>query len=260
MILSPQILSQAKAELAENGFTIFTDVFDYDILQSFAKTIEQASTTNSNFRRTNDLFAIRNLLQEVPALSDLLWTTSFNQFLNMLIGYGNDCVKGIYFDKPAQSNWVVPYHQDLQISVDRREQVARWINWNQRHGRWSVQPSHYYLNYLYTVRIHLDECNEKNGALKVVPGSHKLGILPDATMQELDKTKAVICTVPKGGILVMRPLLVHTSGKSTSEANRRVIHLEFTDRKLPKGLQWREFTTRQNKLDYANQLFSKTKA
>jgi ectoine hydroxylase-related dioxygenase (phytanoyl-CoA dioxygenase family) len=78
-------------------------------------------------------------------------------------------------------------------------------------------------------------------------------------MQELDKTKAVICTVPKGGILVMRPLLFHASGKSTSEANRRVIHVELTDRKLPNGLQWREFSHRQSKLDHVNEVVGQTK-
>ena len=253
------MLDQAKAELAENGFTILTDVFDHNTLHSFADAIEQASATNSNFRHTNELFAIRNLLQEVPTLPGLLWTASFNRLLNTLIGYGTDCVKGIYFNKPAGSNWVVPYHQDLQISVDRREQVARWINWNQRHGQWSVQPSHYYLNYLYTVRIHLDDCDATNGALKVIPGSHRLGILPDIDMQALDKKQTVVCVVPKGGILVMRPLLVHASGKSTSEANRRVIHLELTDQRLPKGLQWREYSRRQNKLDHANEVISQMK-
>ncbi|MBD2752232.1 phytanoyl-CoA dioxygenase family protein [Spirosoma validum] len=126
------------------------------------------------------------------------------------------------------------------------------MNWNQRHGQWSVQPSRYYLNYLYTVRIHLDDCDETNGALKVVPGSHRLGILSDAAMQDLDKQSAIVCTVPRGSILVMRPLLVHASGKSTSNTNRRVIHLELTDRRLPKGLQWREFSRRQSKLELAN--------
>ncbi|MBD2752233.1 phytanoyl-CoA dioxygenase family protein [Spirosoma validum] len=121
MNVHQQKLEQARIELAENGFTILTNVFDNDILQLFAHAIEHASATNASFRRTNDLFAIRNLLQEVPTLSPLLWQAYFNKLLNTLIDYGTDCVKGIYFDKSAQSNWVVPYHQDLQISVDHRE-------------------------------------------------------------------------------------------------------------------------------------------
>ncbi len=251
------MLNQARNELAEKGFTILPDAFTDKTLHLFIEAIEQASATNANFRRTTNLFAIRNLLQEVPTLPKLLWTVPFNRLLDAVIGYGHDCVKGIYFDKPAQSNWVVPYHQDLQISVDRREQVARWTNWNQRHGPWSVQPSHYYLNYLYTVRIHLDDCDATNGALKVIPGSHRLGILPDADLQMLDKRQATICTVPKGGLLIMRPLLVHSSGKSISHTNRRVIHLELTDRQLPKGLQWHEFSRRWTKLDHARDFLSR---
>ncbi|MBD2702058.1 phytanoyl-CoA dioxygenase family protein [Spirosoma sp. BT702] len=142
------------------------------------------------------------------------------------------------------------------MSVDRQEQVAHWTNWNSRHGSWSVQPSHYYLNYLYTVRIHLDYCDEKNGALKVIPGSHRLGILPDADLQTLNKSQATICAVLKGGLLIMRPLLVHASGKSTSNTNRRVIHLELTDRQLPKGLQWREFSRRWTKIGYTRKMLT----
>ncbi len=250
-------MHQVRNDLAENGFIILPNSIDDSTLASSADAIEQVSITNTNFRRTNDLFAIRNLLQEVPELDKLLWHAPFNRLLDQVVGYGTDCVKAIYFDKPAGSNWVVPWHQDLQISVDRQESVARWTNWNRRHGQWRVQPSTYYLNYLTTVRIHLDECDETNGALKVIPGSHKRGILTDADLQSLDKTQAVTCCVPKGGLLIMKPLLVHASGKSTGSGNRRVIHLELTDRSLPKGLQWREYSRRWTKLEQARDLASR---
>ncbi|MBO0938219.1 phytanoyl-CoA dioxygenase family protein [Fibrella sp. HMF5335] len=242
----------AKAELAQKGFTIVPNVFSTSQLNELAKTIDALSMHSPNIRQSMDVFAIRNLLQEVPSLPQLLWQGSFNILLDKLIGYYYHAVKGIYFNKPAGSNWIVPWHQDLQISVDRQENVYGWTNWTNRHGQWSVQPSAYYLNQIYTVRIHLDDCDETNGALKVLVGSHKQGILADPDIQALDKTKAVICNVPKGGLLVMRPLLVHASAKSTSSANRRVIHLELTQSHLPKGLQWREFSHRWTKMDATN--------
>ncbi|MFD2569908.1 phytanoyl-CoA dioxygenase family protein [Spirosoma soli] len=235
---------RARAELAENGFTILPGVFDNATVQCLINTIDQASIDSSNARATAHLFAIRNLLQEVPSLARLLWTSPINHLLDAVTGEGTNCIRAVYFDKPAGSNWVVPWHQDLHISVDRQESVSQWINWNHRHGPWSVQPSADYLESIYTIRIHLDDCDASNGALKVIPASHKLGILPEATIRALDKSQATICTVPKGGVLIMQPLLVHASGKSVSQAHRRVIHLELTDRSLPNGLQWREFLSR----------------
>ncbi|MBD2702057.1 hypothetical protein IC229_15510 [Spirosoma sp. BT702] len=98
------MFSQARTDLAEKGFTIIPDFFTDEVLHAFTEAIEQASAISPNFRRTTDLFAIRNLLQEVPILPELLWTIPFNRLLDTVVGYGYDCVKGIYFDKPAQSN------------------------------------------------------------------------------------------------------------------------------------------------------------
>ncbi len=250
-------MHEISTSVAQNGFAVLPDVIDNDTCRAFVEAIEQASAASASFRQTNDLFAIRNLLQEVPDLAKRLWTPPVNRLLDDVVGCGTNCVRAIYFDKPAGSNWVVPWHQDVQISVDRREPVARWSNWTQRHGQWSVQPSQYYLRYLTTVRIHVDDCDWTNGALKVIPGSHNRGVLTDANLRALDKTTAVTCCVPKGGLLIMKPLLVHSSGKSISSNNRRVIHLELTDRRLPKGLQWREFSRRWSKLERAEYVRSR---
>ena len=36
-----------------------------------------------------------------------------------------------------------------------------------------------------TVRIHLDDCPEENGALKVVAGSHRAGKIPERQVAEI---------------------------------------------------------------------------
>lgn len=38
---------------------------------------------------------------------------------------------------------------------------------------------------------------------------------------------SIDCLVPKGGILAMRPLIVHASSKSRSDVARRVLHIEY---------------------------------
>jgi hypothetical protein len=36
-----------------------------------------------------------------------------------------------------------------------------------------------------SVRLHLDECNEENGALRVIPGSHHRGRTPEEAIASL---------------------------------------------------------------------------
>ncbi len=81
-------------------------------------------------------------------------------------------VKSIYFDKPETSNWYVAYHQDLTISVDRKTPLENFGPWTVKHEQFADQPPLDILEHIFTVRIHLDDTDGDNCALKVVPGSH----------------------------------------------------------------------------------------
>jgi ectoine hydroxylase-related dioxygenase (phytanoyl-CoA dioxygenase family) len=102
-----------------------------------------------------------------------------------------------------------------------------------------VQPPVAVLENMCTIRIHLDDCDAGNGALKVVAGTHRQGVLPPAALPALIPA-ATVCAVPAGGAMLMRPLLLHASNRSTSPRPRRVVHLEFASAELPSGLRWRE--------------------
>jgi hypothetical protein len=56
----------------------------------------------------------------------------------------------------------------------------------------------------------------------------------------MDLVHDAICTVPKGGALIMRPLLLHASSACAIPKSRRVIHLEFASAELPQGLDWND--------------------
>jgi len=95
----------------------------------------------------------------------------------------------------------------------------------------------------FTIRIHLDDTDENNGALRVIPGSHLGGIQRSETM-DWRTEKEVTCKVSKGGIMLMRPLLLHASSRTTSNKRRRVIHIEFSNKPLPASLKWSELLER----------------
>jgi ectoine hydroxylase-related dioxygenase (phytanoyl-CoA dioxygenase family) len=90
-----------------------------------------------------------------------------------------------------------------------------------------------------SIRFHLDACDESNGGLHVIPGSHRAGRIAETVIPSmLAKSQAHLCAVGRGGALVRRPLLLHASSPSQAPAHRRVIHLDFACEQLPFPLKW----------------------
>ena len=95
------------------------------------------------------------------------------------------------------------------------------------------------LEQVLALRIHLDDSTPKNGPLKVIPDTHRSGVFTDFEIQELaSNSDAVECTVAMGGVIAMRPLLIHASSKSENDWPRRVLHVEYTSRiEMTEGLR-----------------------
>lgn len=226
-------------QLNRNGFTILKDVFDEDAIQQMIRAIETAGTDNAAFRKTKDLFAIRQVLKEIPALVHMVLSPAFCNCLQTLSGKDHFIVKSIYFDKPGSSNWFVAYHQDLTITVDKKLDIPDFGPWTVKQDQFAVQPPVSILENMFTMRIHLDDTDENNGALKVIPGSHLKKIYRAETI-DWSVEKETTCCVPKGGVMVMKPLLLHASGRTVNGQNRRVLHIEFCNMELPAPLIWAE--------------------
>ncbi|QKG55988.1 phytanoyl-CoA dioxygenase family protein [Hymenobacter sp. BRD128] len=233
------VSSALAGHLAATGYAVRPALYTEAELAALLACIESAPAASPNFRRSQDVFAIRNLLGELPALWPLLDTPALRGLLAELFPAGCHLTKAIYFDKPAGSNWLVAWHQDLMINVASRAEVPGYGPWTTKAGWVAVQPPAAVLENTVTVRLHLDDCDATNGALKVVPGSHRYGVVPAEDIAAQTAT-AVGCPVPAGGAMLMKPLLLHASHRSTSARPRRVIHLEFSAEELPAWLAWRE--------------------
>ena len=232
-------LLKCKQELLDNGFAVADCVYSADEVQNILAAIEEADTSKDTFRKTNDLFAIRQFLREVPSTFDLIFNDKMKEVIKEMIGDNFFVVKSIYFDKPETSNWFVSYHQDLTISVDKKLELDNFGPWTTKQNQFAVQPPTEVLENITTIRIHLDNTDENNGALRVVPKSHLKKIYRPETIDwnvEVETT----CAVKRGGLMFMKPLTLHCSGKTTNNKKRRVIHIEFSNLELPPELKWAE--------------------
>lgn len=228
-----------KKKLLNEGFAIIDNIFTPEEINLILQTISQVDITKPTFRKTNDLFAIRQFLKEVPQTFKLIFNARLNTIISNFFGDDYFVTKSIYFDKPEQSNWFVAYHQDLTISVDKKLDIKGFSRWTVKQNQFAVQPPLDILENSFAIRVHLDDTDEENGALKVIPKSHLKGVYRTETIDWAKETEN-FCKVRKGGIMFMKPLLLHASNRTTNNNKRRVIHLEFSNRPLVGTLQWSE--------------------
>lgn len=141
------------------------------------------------------------------------------------------------FAKDPGANWSVTPHQDLSVPVRERVDADGWSAWCIKEGMMFVQPPRDLLERLVAVRLQLDDGRATAGPLEVVPGSHRKGRRTASEISRLAATTRVACPVPRGGALIMRPLLIHASGKLQGEGRRRVLHFLYAP-PLDDGLSW----------------------
>ncbi|MDX1959864.1 MAG: phytanoyl-CoA dioxygenase family protein [Leptospiraceae bacterium] len=226
-------------EIQENGFTFIPEVYSVDEVREIIYLIDNADKTNDTFRKSSDLFAIRQFLKEIPKSVNLIFNKNLKLIIEEIFGKDYFVVKSIYFDKPEDSNWYVNYHQDLTISVDVKAELEGFSLWTSKQNQFAVQPPIEILKSIFTIRIHLDDTDSENGALKVIPKSHSKEIYKH-NHSDWETENEVVCEVSKGGIMIMKPLLLHSSSRTTNNKKRRVIHIEFSNKELPTEVNWSE--------------------
>ncbi|CAM3616440.1 phytanoyl-CoA dioxygenase family protein [Flavobacterium chungbukense] len=234
-----------NTEIRSEGFAIINDVFTEKEIENIIALIENNTANNqenATFRKSQDLFAIRQFHKEIPETLDFIFNENLKEIIESNFGKGYFITKSIYFDKPEKSNWFVAYHQDLTISVNQKIELENFENWTVKQNQFAVQPPTEILENNFTIRIHIDKTTKDNGALKVINNSHSKGILRIENL-DFESEKETICEVEKGGVMIMKPLLFHASNKTTNNERRRVIHIEFSRQELPNGLEWSEKMT-----------------
>ena len=218
---------------------LISGVLDTGTLARLIEEVGSIPRTNATRERRGSYFGIRNLLSIAPYVYWLANSPRIRSIVQSLIGKQARVVRGIFFDKTREANWNVPWHQDLTIAVRQRKDIAGFNCWTTKAGTTHVQPPTSVMEGMLALRLHLDDTSEDSGALRVFPGSHTLGRLsPTAIERTRRETPSFVCAARRGDVLVMRPLLLHSSSVSSKASHRRVIHLEYAATDLPGGLEW----------------------
>jgi ectoine hydroxylase-related dioxygenase (phytanoyl-CoA dioxygenase family) len=185
-----------------------------------------ANLSAATFRRSRA--GARHLLSDA-AVRELATASTLQHLASAVLASEAFPFRATLFDKSITSNWSVVWHQDTALPLQNRFESPGW-------GPWSVKAGIHYahapaaaLERVVAVRFHFDESTSENGPLRVLPGTHRLGVLSDQKVADLARReKGIPCLVPQCGVLVMRPLLIHASSKSDGMKRRRVLHIEYS--------------------------------
>ncbi|NPU10021.1 phytanoyl-CoA dioxygenase [Bradyrhizobium sp. 83002] len=148
-------------------------------------------------------------------------------------------VRAVYFDKTAQANWAVPWHQDRTIVVRERTEVAGFGPWTIKGGLQHVAPPYAVLARMVTLRVHLDAVPDGNAPLLIAPGSHCLGRIAEADVPAVvARCGTEVCRAEAGDIWLYATPILHASEPSVQPGHRRVLQVDFAADELPGGLEW----------------------
>jgi ectoine hydroxylase-related dioxygenase (phytanoyl-CoA dioxygenase family) len=137
-------------------------------------------------------------------------------------------VQAIAFDKTPETNWKVTWHQDIMFPFAERTSSEGFILQCIKDGVDYARPPLEVLENMTAVRLHLDDCDESNGPLRISPGSHKDGILKSThILDHLHLHGEETILAKEGDVILMKVLALHASSQAASPKHRRVLHIVY---------------------------------
>lgn len=237
-------MPSAEWDLSRDGFCMLHHAVSAEQIQALITVLDGAFQEESQSIRARSshghVYAARNLIGLIPEVTTVWQMDPILSKLHLVLGDGFGLVRALFFDKPPERTWNLPWHKDTAIAVkDNSIKSSKFSRPTIKAGVPHVIASDEILRQMLTLRIHLDEVTDENGPLQVIPGSH---VASDSIGLGLDHAVSIHADI--GEVLAMRPLISHASGSSLEGTlrHRRILHLEFSSANtLTDGYQWHDF-------------------
>jgi ectoine hydroxylase-related dioxygenase (phytanoyl-CoA dioxygenase family) len=206
--------------IKENGFVILPGLFSQEYLDRLLQEINESAPRRSRA-------GVRHALGLAP-VAELSQQPEMIELARGVLGPDAFPFRATLFDKSPTANWLVVWHQDTALPLRQRVELPGWGPWSVKGGIAYAHAPATALTRVLALRVSFDDSTVENGPLRVLPRTHTMGVLSDDSIHELAaRISPVDCIVPKGGVVAIRPLVVHASSKLQTEMPRRVLHIEY---------------------------------
>ena len=213
-------------ELDRDGFVVVPSGIRPDAMSALDVLLD-AALASPSLRASRDgqgqIVGSRHLIDDAPELCRRA-LAAVGSLVREVLGDDAGLVRALFFDKPIGSSWALPWHQDRVIAV-------REGGTSKPGGVPLLDAGDALLSRMLGVRIHLDDADEDNGALRVRPGSHRSS----------ESSEERTLRARRGDVVLMRPLLLHASARARDPRPRRVIHLELAPSSPQPSGRWHTY-------------------
>ncbi len=127
----------ALAHLRKLGYALLTDVFSSIEVAHLAGDLSATLNIDepSVLRSRGQTYGSRDLLRLMPALVEIPRQPLLREFLVAVLGPDAGLVRALYFDKPPERSWSLPWHKDRTIAVKDNAQGERLLSQADIEGR-----------------------------------------------------------------------------------------------------------------------------
>jgi ectoine hydroxylase-related dioxygenase (phytanoyl-CoA dioxygenase family) len=203
----------------ENGYLLVPGVFDADEVQEMRDGLDRilANVTGTQHERNHTWSDVGDSTLALKGYHDLQYHDAvFTRMvahprlvgvLTQLIGPDVQLHHTKMLVKPPEEGAPFPMHQDYPYFPHERHSVL-------------------------AASVHLDDTDEQNGCLHVIPGSHAWGPLEahgDSHTVDYELDAGVACPARAGDVLFFNYLTIHGSGVNRSTRTRRNVLFQYRD-------------------------------
>jgi hypothetical protein len=124
-------------QIQRDGFAIASNILDsatISLVINHLNQLQKDQSTNAISCRGINAYGIRDLFNVVPITKAIANSQILLNLVQPILGSKARAVRGIFFDKNAEANWKVAWHQDLTIAVCEKLEVKGYGSWSIKAG------------------------------------------------------------------------------------------------------------------------------
>ena len=171
------VLNCSLDQLMKSGYVLLHGVYSQQQTESLAERLSEALYRRDDpavLRSRGRIYGSRHLIAAWPEVRQIPWHPQLEEFVTAVLGPSAGLVRALFFDKPPDRSWSLPWHRDRTIAVKNNELATSVFQKpTVKAGIPHVEAPDSILTNMLTLRLHLDAMTSDNGPLSVIPGSHR---------------------------------------------------------------------------------------